>query len=330
MKTLSAVTLVAIVAFGSSDSFAAGASSANSAHRANQPLSLVLKSNAEVAKAFEADPALTTTNAAQELASVLHAGQRAYRWIKVVNAARAPGLKPLSYSDPSTTTSPSLAKPKIYNAEIAKNLYAEIAAEMPAAYRAIIEGNDPLPAVPPVNDVDFIHLGLKTTLAYDTGVRWIMMQDYLAYYEAQKISDVRGYYFLANLPQRETQLKDFKTLPTALQEQIHDWMVDLCLNNEDPANPDTAACEADVHQAEAAQTLIAYYTSKIDKAKELWDSFFVLFDDSVRTDLTWTAKDPNTRVSARQRRRRMEARRLEVETGFYDSRSIAHTFATRV
>jgi hypothetical protein len=258
-----------------------------------EPLTLALKSGNEVRRAFEANPSLKTTDAASELATVLHAGQRAFEWIKVINQARPAGQKPLSYSDPSTTTNPTMEHPKIYNAAIALQMYADISAKMPLAYRTLIEGSMPLPSTAPVNDADFIALGLKTTMAYDTGVRWIMMQDYLSYYETQKVADVRGYYFFANLVDRDIKLKDFANLLPIVQQQFNEWLIDLCMNGEDPTAFDLAACEKEVQQNETAGTLPAYYASKVAHAQKLWDSFYTLDDESIRTDLTWTSKEPD-------------------------------------
>lgn len=252
---------------------------------------LYFKTTLELKKAFEAKPTLKETDPALQLAGVVHAGQRAYDWINALNKVRATQhQKMLSYSDPSTTTSPSMEKPKVYNAELAQGLYNAI--QMPADYRAVIEGSGAFPTTLTMSEQDFIALGLKVTLAYDTSVRWIMMQPDLGYYETQKIMDLRGYYFLSNMKDRDVKFANFARLPNDEQQQIHDWVVDLCINNQGFASYSYEACDTEVTQNHA--NLAAYYAGKIARSQELWASLFQLYDDSIRTDLTWTSADPNT------------------------------------
>jgi len=257
-------------------------------------LNLALKSTLELKTLMDGDSSIQKTDAAKELAASLHAGQRAYDWINALNKNRAPGQKPLSYSDPSTTTNPTMEKPKIYNLEIAKQLYADTAAAWPAWYRQVIEGNDPFPMTLPVSESDFIALGLKTTIAYDTACRWILMQDYIGYYETQKISDMRGYYFINSMQDRDRKLDTFKQLSPEDQAQIHEWMVGVCINNEGFASYDYDKCDNEVKNQETGNKLRSYFASMSPRSKEIWDGFFKLDDYAVRDDLTWTSQDPNT------------------------------------
>jgi hypothetical protein len=269
--------------------FAAFAS--QTAAELNSSPQLFFKTTSELKAAFEANPALAKTDAAAELAPALHAGQRAYEWINAINKTRT---QPLSYSDPSTTTSPSMEKPKIYNLEISKKLYTDVAATWPAWYRAAIEDTGPLPTTLPASDAEFLALGLKTTLAYDTACRWIMMQDYLPYLESQKLSDVRGYYFLTNLKDRDQKLDGFSKLPTDDQTQIHDWVVGVCINNQGFASYDYAKCDNEVRALETSGGLKAYFAQMSPRSKEIWASAFELDSTYTRDDISWTSRDANT------------------------------------
>ena len=262
-----------------------------SAAEPNLALTLALKSTLEVRAVFEANPAFGKADAALELAPSLHAGQRAYEWINAINKTRT---QPLSYSDPSTTTSPSMENPKIYNLEIAKKLFADVSAARPAWYRLAIEGSGPLPLSLPVSDAEFLALGLKTTLAYDTACRWILMQGYLPYLESQKLTDLRGFYFLNNLKNRDQMLDAFKTLPAAEKAQLHEWVVDVCINNQGFASYDYAKCDSEVQAVEAQNKLKNYYAQMSPRSRELWTSRFELDGTYTRSDINWTTSDPTT------------------------------------
>lgn len=254
---------------------------------------LALMSTADIHELMQTRVAMAGAPAVQD--PVLHAGQRVYDWIKVVNQARAAaGLAPLTYSDPAGMTSPSMEHPKTYDADTGRQQFAEVEKDMPSAYRDFVIGQDPLPAQLPIAEDLFLKLGFRVICAYDSAARWVLMQRWLADLKVEKVYDVRGYVFLNALKDRDVKLNSLSRLPLDEQTLLRGWLVDICLNTQLPSQMDVAACAGDLAAAERKAKVVDYYQRYQPRAKMTYDLFFTLDPSWIRPDITWTTKDPQT------------------------------------
>lgn len=272
--------------------------SASRATPGSQRPRLALKSTDELRSLLDARVQSSTTPALFERAptaeeqEVLIAGKRVYDWINLLNSNRASALPPLSYSNPGNMSNPSVESPKIYDAQTGIDQFRKLKTEMPQAYLAVITGAGALPTALPVSETDFLDLGLKVTNAYDITARWILMQDWIEDLKSEQVFDMRGYVFLSRMNDRDVKFANFASLPVSEQANLRLWLVDICLNGQLPSRMDRSSCIKQISTAETQNKLAAFYSAKIRDAKFTYDAFFTLDVDWIRSDLTWTAKEP--------------------------------------
>ena len=228
-----------------------------------------------------------------DLKEITDSGVRLYAWLKVVNQNR-PADRKISFTSKATQPAYSIENPRPYNAETIKRDYRTRIAASPAALLTVLQ--DPsktLPANLPTTDDVFMAWGLQISSSYDLATRWIMFAGSLDQFKPNQVNDVRGYYFLTRLPDRDQKLAGFATLEVSLQKNIREWLTYLCLNNQDGNNIDVDRCKTEVSVAESKNDLVTFYNSKITAATEVYDHYFKLVTPWIRTDITWTMTDPS-------------------------------------
>ena len=260
---------------------------------AKPALNVGLKNELEIKNLFESNAELKDSAEAKRLKAVTDSGKRAYDWLQELNKTR-PKNQALSYSSQATTSAPTPENPKIYNGDLVLAAYSELLKTMPDVYREVLEGIGAFPSVLPVSETEFLEWGLKVVNTYDTAARWILMQDTLGYYETKAISDMRGYYFLSRLPNRNEKFATFSSLPQQEQSQLREWIIGICINSQGFARFDPQKCVAEIALNEKQNTLVKFYDSHQARSKEIWNLYFELDSYFVREDVVWNSRDANT------------------------------------
>ena len=231
-------------------------------------------------------------NAQSDLKEITDSGVRLYAWQRVVNQSR-PANQQLTFTSKETQSAYSIENPRPYNAETIKRDYLARIAASPAALLTVLQ--DPsksLPANLPTTDDVFIAWGLQISSSYDLATRWIMFAGSLDQFKPDQANDVRGYYFLTRLADRDLKLAGFASLDAPLQTKIREWLTYLCLNNQDVNDIDVGRCKKEVASAESKSALVRFYNSKIAAATDVYENYFRLVTPWIRTDITWTMTDP--------------------------------------
>lgn len=212
---------------------------------------------------------------------VLRAGERNLAWLEHINSFRE---QKLSFTSKETQHGYPIDAPSEYSPPIILKDFAGLEAELPAEMKAILFSNAPFPDNPPLGEEEYIRWGHSLDRSYQIAARWRTMRSWLPYLESRRGQDVRGYYFLSRLENREEKLRRFPSLPQEERAQIRDWLIGLCLNNYDSF----AACQSRIDRMITRQEdLNAYYKAREPRSSELYRSFFTIPDFARRRDFTW-------------------------------------------
>lgn len=231
-------------------------------------------------------------NGRAELKEVLDSGARLYSWLELLNSKRTDGTK-LSFTSKETQAAYPIDAVRPYNIAIIKAQYADRLAVSPASLKAILLSADPLPETLPTDEATFIKWGHEISASYDIAVRWVSLIGDIQYYKRNQANDLRGYYFLSRMADRDAKLKDFAAQPAASQASIREWLTQICMNNQDWSDINRQRCVDEVAAAVTANSLVDYYAKDAPGSAELWASYFDIRSYYMRSDLTWTAAEPN-------------------------------------
>jgi hypothetical protein len=250
----------------------------------------------EIQNLMAQDPELSkspeTIRATQEVKDILEMGARNYQWLEMINAQRPEGSK-LSFSNATSTRGIPIDEPDFYNAEIIQKKFESLRQELPPAMNAVLSGSEPVPStLPAIEETEYLKFGLKVSKLYDLATRWVLMSNQIPYLKVAQAEDIRGYIFLKNLENVEEKLENFETLEPALQQQIREALVRLCLNNADWDEIDRTECVKEVAKAEGSDDLLKKYKHDVDAGESLYNSFFEVNTSLNGKNVKWTKANP--------------------------------------
>jgi hypothetical protein len=243
------------------------------AQRAHSPQNLFMSADLSAA-----DPALQT---------ILQVGARNLQWVDAINKAR-PQAQWILLTTPETQHAYPMDKPSVYNGDLVVKEYNGKMQAMNAAIATVLTGTETLPSVPPVDDVEFTTAVRAIDQCYQTASRWLMMKPYLNELAQEKRNDVRGYYFLSQMTDRQQKLQNFSSLGGDERKQIREWLLEMCLN----AKGDETVCSQEFsltinNKADLNALYMAYETS----SKALYQSYFSIPAVSRRPDMIFANID---------------------------------------
>lgn len=213
---------------------------------------------------------------------IFAAGERNLAWLEHINSKRSDKL---SFTSPETTRAYPIDAPNEYNPTIIKNEYEALKKEYPAALAAVVFDKKAFLDQPPVPVADYIAWSFKLDRVYQGAARWRSMQGYLSYLATRRKEDIRGYYFLSRLGDRENKLRNYAGLSEAEKGQVREWLIGLCFNS---SLNRIEGCTRDVDNAVGAKSdLNPLYKRWMPKGKEIYDDFFAIPSNAPRSGFRW-------------------------------------------
>jgi hypothetical protein len=135
---------------------------------------------------------------------------------------------------------------------------------------------------------DYLDWARKYDRQYQQAMRWKMYQAYLPDMASLRRYDIRGYYFLKQRTNLQTELENWATLSAADQKNLRAWIEMECFNGSGNAS----ACAASFDEAVAQKSLWAYHQKKAEDSAIVYSQFFDIWD--TRAEAVWNSKNPGT------------------------------------
>lgn len=227
-------------------------------------------------------------NKSKELDLIIQVGTRNLDWLKYINQFQPDGQK-LSFSSKETQTNIPITAPRKMNEQIVVEAYNKLISEMPAEMTEVLIGGKDFTQKPPIDVKAYLFWGLKMDRSYQSATRWTLLQPYLTALAARRSNDVRGYYFLSRLENREEKFKNYQSLTDQEKADIKFWLVLMCVNN----GSSFAGCESTIATAISTAKLSDAYKGYESKSKNLYDSYFLIPALAARKDVVFTSSNPN-------------------------------------
>lgn len=222
---------------------------------------------------------------------IFAAGERNSAWLTHINSFRPENDK-LSFTSKETQRGYPIDQPNEYNPTIIKNRFAELKAKLPPEIFSVIFENADFTKEPPIETKAYLELGLQLDRSYQSAARWRTMKPWLPMLEGRRADDIRGYYFLSRLENREERLKNFASQGDGMKAQIKEWLIGMCLNRHDTV----ARCEQEFTSNLA--NLPALYRSLETRSKAVYDENFTIPDYAARSDFRWESSGKGERLVA--------------------------------
>lgn len=215
------------------------------------------------------------------LDEILDVGRRNHEWLSHLNSFRSEDTK-LRISRPGQGKGYPMDAPARYGESTILEDRARLEAGLPPAMYAVLFKGAPFSDQPPVPDAEYVDWARKVDRLYQFTARWILLQPWLGALELRRRNDVRGYWRLRDLPDRDGLLAGFSTLPDEKKREIRGWLLGMCINNFGALD---GKCPDRISAAEREGKLVGFYESLVPKSTAVWEEFFELWTE--RNDVTW-------------------------------------------
>ncbi len=226
------------------------------------------------------------TRTSDEIDNILKVGKRNLDWINLVNANR-PANQQLELYSPALQVGIPMDAPREYNEATVLRDYNDLLAELPVAFKEVLLGFDALPITHPLDsDEEYLTWTRKTDKVYQSASRWKIMEPYLWSLASRSYNDIRGYYFLNEIPNLQEQLQSWNSLSTETQAQYTEWLVLECHNNQ--LNKNT--CRTNLARFVASNNVWDFHSSYVGAARKTFESFFAIRNP--RRDVVWDSTSP--------------------------------------
>jgi hypothetical protein len=219
------------------------------------------------------DPAITRS---------LRLGERLSRWIGIINVARTSETA-IRLTSAQTRRGVPIETPNIYSPTIIKEGADKIIDGLPESMKIVLTTEIDLPSNTGIDDELFIKHARLVDRNYQSAARYKSVNPYRYAYIAAAAKDVRGYYYLTQNKISENELKDVTTIENVKIEPIKEALVKICLNS----GTTEPSCRNKVNLAFNNNTLSEIYVKYMTKAKNNWDSFFIIPKSAFRRDIKW-------------------------------------------
>jgi hypothetical protein len=226
----------------------------------------------------------TFLQATAPLQNIIDIGKRNMQWLNYINSFRDDAHK-IHLTKIGDETGIPIAAAKKYSDQTVLSDFAKWQREAPVEMADVLIRAQNLTQDPPVDTDVYIQWARKMDRIYQTGARWLLMQPYLGYLQARKADDVRGIYFLSQIPQLQTELSNWTSLPDDKKAQYREWLISLCYNGQSLFRD----CAPELAKAEKNNTIYPYFQNYQKSGQDRWTAFFSIPQD--RTDVQWTAQD---------------------------------------
>lgn len=215
---------------------------------------------------------------------VMRAGERNLAWLEHINSFRAPGDK-LSFTSKETQRGIPIDAPTEYNPTLILERFNKLKSDYPAALADVVFGGAAFTNTPPTEVAAYLESSRLLDRQYQSAARWRTMSAWLPTLASRRKMDIRGYYFLSRLPERENKFRAFASLPPAEQAQLREWLIGMCLNNGTSSQPQCARTVDS--QLTSKADLNAFYRAMLARSETLYNSFFAIPSYAARRDFRW-------------------------------------------
>lgn len=234
-------------------------------------------------------PFTTLNNGAEaHLPRIIEIGKRNLIWLGVINNSR-PFDHQLSFNSPETQNSCPIEQPCEYNPEVVLAQFKDLWSRIPKEMRETLEGQMAFTSDLPVPVSEYLKWGLQIDKVYQTAARWMLMKPYLEELTQRQTEDVRGYYYLSQLPKRQEKLATPATLNDTEKARIGEALLQLCMNSSTPR----AACEntlqAEMQNGGDLNTIYDRYSSY---GQANLEAHWQITPGNKRQDIVWNATSP--------------------------------------
>lgn len=229
----------------------------------------------------EKDLSLEETRELDILQTILKTGKRAVTWFAKVNESRTPETR-MDLSKQGTSKGMPITEPNKTNTTILSDRYKKILADLPPSISSVVTDNSDLPANAPIADEDFIKAIRTLDVLYQHAIRWIGQKDYLSWYINRSLWDIRGFYFLKQIPDLQNKLNSFSTLSADERSQLSSWLLSLCHNGDF----EDSDCKDEFQNAVTKNRLFDYYNRFNKYGQSQYSSFFSI--PKTRPEIFWS------------------------------------------
>lgn len=226
----------------------------------------------------------------EPIEEALQIGERNLQWLQHMNSFRSEADQ-LKISRLNQANVYPLASPAKYSPKIIAETTRHLKEQMPRDLAKILYSSQDFPQNPPVDDSIYEEWARKVDRNYQLASRWKLLSPYLPHFTQRQDQDVRGFYFLSNLPELENKLRDYNQLESQEKSEITNWLIQMCLNQ---GKKNFQTCHNELQMQTANQRAYEYYLVLLPQSQKIWDSFFKLYNP--RPDLVWTKEKPNLAV----------------------------------
>lgn len=222
------------------------------------------------------------------LSHVIRLGERNMAWLSHINSFR-PLDQQLTFSTPENRKTYPVEAPSIYNESIIEAKYQELVKLLPQEMKRVLVDGQNFTKEVPLSLKAYLDFGLEVDRVYQSAARWNIMKPYLGQLKSRRSLDIRGFYFLERLPNRDEKLRLLITLPTVEQTAIKSWLLGICYNTEtSDAVCDRALSQSlDAHGGDGR----SFYTKYVSLARQIHDANFKIPSWAVRNDIQWSASN---------------------------------------
>lgn len=215
------------------------------------------------------------------LQTILKTGKRAISWFALVNSSRTPETR-LDLSNKDSAKGVPITTPNKTNSAILIDRYNRLMKELPEAISSVVLSSSSLPANAPIADEEFVKAIRSIDIIYQHTIRWIGSKDSLSWYIVRSLWDIRGYYFLKQIPNLQEKLDNFSSLSKDEQDQFNSWLFGLCHNGDF----EDSDCKDELQKAVSKNRLWDYYNRFNKYGEKQYASFFNI--PATRPELFWS------------------------------------------
>lgn len=156
---------------------------------------------------------------------IVQAGERNLEWLSYINQHRE---NPISLYKKGELTGIPIDEARRYSRVSIVRDFEDLKGSLPGEMTKVIFEGDDFSSEPPFEVEEYRVWAQKLDRSYQIAVRWLLLEPYLGWLAQKKKKDIRGYYFLSQIENREDYLKNYGQLSEDEKRKVKEWILSLC------------------------------------------------------------------------------------------------------